>query len=110
MKLLLDENLPPKLLTALADLFPDSTHVHRIGLGSASDTEVWEFARTHGYTLVSKDSDFHELSLLRGYPPKVIWLKRGNCTTRQIEVILRNSASQIKAMADDPEAAILLLL
>ncbi|MGH8116275.1 MAG: DUF5615 family PIN-like protein [Rhodanobacteraceae bacterium] len=70
MKLLFDENLSPKLAMALADLFPDSTHVHRVGLGSAPDTEVWVFARTHGFTLVSKGSDFHELSLLRGYPPR----------------------------------------
>lgn len=110
MKLLYDENLSPKLVMALNDVFPDSAHVDRVGLGGASDREVWEYARDNGYTLISKDSDFQEMSLLHGYPPKVIWLKRGNCTNKQIELILRNKSAQIAELLDDPEAALLLLL
>ena len=63
MKLLFDENLSPKLAAALADVFPESIHVDRAGLGGGSDDEVWEYAYQHGFTLVSKDSDFHEKSL-----------------------------------------------
>ncbi|MET0108592.1 MAG: DUF5615 family PIN-like protein [Candidatus Thiodiazotropha sp.] len=110
MKLLFDENLSPKLVPALADVFPDSKHVDRVGLGTASDNEVWEFAQQQGFTLVSKDSDFHEKSLLHGYPPKVIWIRRGNCTNKQIEIILRNAAEQIKTLLSNPEAAYLILL
>lgn len=110
MKLLFDENLSPKLVAALADVFPDSAHVDRVGLGSANDSTVWEYARQHGFTLVSKDSDFHEKSLLHGYPPKVIWIKRGNCANKQIEMLLRNKAEQINAMINDSEAAFLILL
>lgn len=110
MKLLFDENLSPKLVAALADVFPDSAHVHRVGLDSVPDREVWDYARVHGYTLVSKDSDFHELSLLRGYPPKVVWIKRGNCSNKQIELILRNKAAHIETLLEDKEAAFLLLL
>lgn len=110
MKLLFDENLSPKLVAMLADVFPSSAHVHHVGLGSAGDDAVWKYARDHGYTLVSKDSDFHEMSLLRGCPPKVVWLKRGNCPTKHIEIILRNQAAQIEALLKDPEAVFLLLL
>jgi predicted nuclease of predicted toxin-antitoxin system len=110
VKLLFDENLSPRLVAYLADIFPDSMHVHSVGLGSLSDREVWDFAREHSYTLVSKDSDFHELSLLLGYPPKVVWIKRGNCNNKQIELILRNKATHIEALGSDPEAAFLLLL
>lgn len=110
MRLLFDENLSPRLATALAEVFPDSAHVHRMGLGSATDNEVWEYARSNGYTLVSKDSDFHELSLLRGYPPKVIWIRRGNCTTGEIENLLRRATPQIRGLHEDPEATFLLLL
>lgn len=110
MKLLFDENLTPKLVAALADVYPDSAHVDREGLGGADDNQVWEYARQHGFAMVSKDSDFHEKSLLRGYPPKVIWIKRGNCTNKQIEMLLRNKAEQINAMLNDPEAAFLILL
>lgn len=110
MKLLFDENLSPKLVDALADLYPESAHVDRIGLGGASDTEVWEFAKKHGFTLASKDSDFHEKSVLIGYPPKVVWIRRGNCTNRQIELILRNKVADIHSLLENPELAYLIIL
>lgn len=69
MKLLLDQNLSRKLVARLGDLYPDSAHVAELGLDRASDREVWEFARDHGFILVSKDSDMVELSLLGGAPP-----------------------------------------
>jgi predicted nuclease of predicted toxin-antitoxin system len=110
LKLLFDENLSPRLVDTLADIFPFSAHAHRLNLGSADDTAVWEYAQQHSFTLVSKDSDFHERSLLKGYPPKVIWIKRGNCSNKQIELLLRNKAEQINEMLADPEAAYLILL
>jgi predicted nuclease of predicted toxin-antitoxin system len=90
MKLLFDENLSPKMVMALADVFPDSAHVDRIGLGGGSDDDVWRYAKEYGFMIVSKDSDFYEKSILYGHPPKVILIKRGNCTNRQIQLILRN--------------------
>lgn len=110
MKLLFDENLAPSLALALADIFPQSTHVALIGLGAAQDREVWEYARAQHYTLVSKDSDFHELSLLFGSPPKVVWIRRGNCTTRHIEIMLRNQAENIRLLTDNSDATYLVLL
>ena len=110
MKLLFDENLSPKLVDALADLYPQSAHVDRIGLGGATDTVVWEYAKRHGFTLVSKDSDFHERSILNGYPPKVVWIRRGNCTNRQIELILRNKVANIRALVENLELAYLIIL
>jgi predicted nuclease of predicted toxin-antitoxin system len=86
MKLLFDQNLPPRLVTSLADLFPDSNHVYLLGLDQVLDIEVWSYARDNGFILVSKDADFSELSLLHGNPPKLIWLRLGNCTTTQIEI------------------------
>ena len=58
MKLLFDENLSPKMVAALVDVFPDSAHVDRIGLGGGSDDDVWHYAKDNGFMLVSKDSDF----------------------------------------------------
>jgi len=63
-----------------------------------------------GYLIVSKDSDFHERSLLNGYPPKVVWIKRGNCSTRQIEMLLRHAAGEIQVLANDPGLAFPVLL
>jgi predicted nuclease of predicted toxin-antitoxin system len=94
----------------LADVFPHSQHVARLGLDRVQDHEVWEYARDHGYTLVSKDSDFHDLSVLYGAPPKVVWIRRGNCSTKQIELILRNKHENIKSLIDSPESSYLVIL
>jgi len=109
MRLLLDENLSPRLATSLGDLYPGSAHVMAHELGQAPDEAVWAFAREHGYILVTKDSDFHELSLIRGTPPKVVWIRRGNCSTDQVEAILRRNKVDIQRLERDPEASFLLL-
>lgn len=109
MKLLFDENLSPKLVHKLAGIFPESAHVDRVGLGSEHDDEVWEYAKTHNFTIVSKDSDFHEKSLLKGFPPKVVWIRRGNCSIQQIETILRNHKEDIAKLDADDELAFLIL-
>ena len=110
MKLLFDENLSPRLVSALADLFPESAHVDRLSLGGEPDPVIWEYAKRHGYVLVSKDSDFHERSLLYGHPPKVVWIRRGNCSVRHIEMILRNRAADIERLKVDDELTYLILL
>ncbi len=81
MKLLFDENPSPRLVGRFATTFPECTHVDLGGLHGRSDREVWEHARTHGYTIVSKDNDFRQLSFLHGGPPKVVWLSVGNAGT-----------------------------
>lgn len=78
MKLLLDQNLSYRMLEPLEPCYPGSTQVRLIGMETADDSAIWSYAREHGYTLVTKDSDFHEMSLIHGPPPKVIWLKCGN--------------------------------
>jgi uncharacterized protein (DUF433 family)/predicted nuclease of predicted toxin-antitoxin system len=84
VKLLFDKNLPPpKLVAILSKENPDSKHVARVGLGSESDDEVWEYAKDNGFILVSKGSDFCDKSTLYGHPPKVIWIRRSNCPNRK---------------------------
>ena len=110
MKLLLfDQNISPRLVTLLADLYPESVHVSTIGLGNALDIEIWEYARDNNYMIVTKDADFSELGVVRGFPPKVIWIRRGNCSTREIESILRENYTAISALGDDTESGILAL-
>ena len=110
MKLLLfDQNLSPRLVTRLTDLYPGSTHVDTLGFGSASDREIWDFARTHDYMIVTKDADFGELSILRGIPPKVIWIRRGNCSTKEIEQLLRESYDAIFSFSSDDTSGVLTL-
>jgi predicted nuclease of predicted toxin-antitoxin system len=78
LKLLLDENLSFRMVAELEVGFPESAQVTRLGLETANDRTIWGYAKKHGFTLVTQDSDFHELATLYGSPPKVIWLKCGN--------------------------------
>lgn len=109
MKLLLDENLSPRLVQRLADIYPDSAHVHDYGLGSADDELVWQHAADNGYVLVSKDIDFHDRSMLIGAPPKLIWLRTGNCSTATIEALLRRSVLPIQRLVADRPKSLLIL-
>lgn len=104
MKLLFDQNLSPRPAVRLADAFPGSTHVQAAGLGAASDDAVWEYARANGFAIVTKDSDFAESGVVRGSPPKVIWLQLGNRTTTEVETVLRANRSMLDDFADDPSA------
>jgi predicted nuclease of predicted toxin-antitoxin system len=109
MKLLFDQNLSPKLVTRLADLFPDSVHVQSAGLDCATDDHIWDHARHNGFAIVSKDEDYNNLSVMRGTPPKVIWLQLGNCTTTQVEAVFRARFADIKAFEKDPSVGTLVL-
>jgi predicted nuclease of predicted toxin-antitoxin system len=109
MKLLFDQNLSPKLARRLADLFPDSNHVQFEGLATANDDQVWEYARLNGFAIVSKDADYNNLSVLKGSPPKVIWLVLGNCTTAHVESVIRARSAAIEAFENDPTLGTLVL-
>lgn len=109
MKLLFDQNLSPRLCQRLVDEFPGSAHVSELGLGEAPDEVLWAFARSSGFTLVTKDADFSDLVILRGFPPKVLWLRLGNCTTSQVAALLRAHAATIRQLEDDPSIGILSL-
>ena len=109
MKLLFDHNLSYKLVARLADLFPDSTHVRSVNLHEADDGEVWEYARANSLAIVSKDEDFHQLSFLYGAPPKVVWVRLGNCTTADIEQALRRHHTDLLNFDANEEGAFLIV-
>ena len=109
MKLLLDQNISHRLVKSLASLYPGCSHVRVHGLKTAEDESVWNFAREHGFIIVSKDSDFYQRSLLFGFPPKVIWIRRGNCSTAAIELVLREHYPNIEQFYHDHDHAYLIL-
>ena len=107
MKLLFDQNLSRRLVGRLADIFPDASHVGVLGMDHASDETLWEYARANDYVIVTKDADFNDLSVLRGSPPKLIWLRLGNCTTTQVEAAIREHQQDIKVLLADSALGIL---
>jgi predicted nuclease of predicted toxin-antitoxin system len=109
MKLLFDQNLSFRLVGQLAVEFPGSAHVRDLGLATASDPDIWTYAATNGFVIVSKDIDFQQRALLYGPPPKVIWLRLGNCTTAAVADLLRLRLADIQAFEADAVASFLAL-
>ena len=109
MKLSFDHNLSPRLVNLLCDLYPNSNHLFDLQLDTVKDSLVWEYALQNEFAIVTKDSDFSELSLFRGFPPKVIWIRIGNCTTNDIESLIRSHTEEIKRFNSESESGILIL-
>lgn len=109
VRLLLDENLSERLIPALASRFPDVRHVRLLGLGGAPDVRLWEVAAREQCLLVTKDEDFVQLCVLRGPPPKVLWLNVGNVRTPAIAQLIVHNAEAIETFCAHPELAFLAL-
>ena len=107
MKLFFDENLPVRLVRLLSGIYPGSAHVDAFGLRGASDRAIWERAGADGYVLVTKDGDFHRMSVFLGPPPKVVWLRFGNGPTAEVAQLLRDYSEVIEAFVADGDAAFL---
>ncbi len=109
MKRLFDENLSPRLLSGALHHFPGSDHVRNVGLLGTRDHAIWDYARKHGFAIVSKDADFREISTVEGFPPKVIWLEVGNAGTAAIGELLERQSESIQHFLADEEASLLVL-
>ena len=78
MKLLFDHNLSFKLPKRLSAIFPGSISVSAAGLSTATDLQVWEYAKENDFVLVTQDADFIDWNRLFGIPPKILWIRFGN--------------------------------
>ncbi|MEM1059730.1 MAG: DUF5615 family PIN-like protein [Verrucomicrobiota bacterium] len=107
MKLLFDENISYRVVGELGDSFAGSNHLIPLGLQTASDREVWDFAKRGGFCIVTKDLDFLAYSTMEGAPPKVIHLAIGNCTTVEIVGLLRDHQSELEAFLASPDESYL---
>ena len=106
-KLLFDNNISHRVIARISDIFPNANHVMLESLDESTDREVWRFARQNDYTIVTKDSDFNDLAIYHGSPPKIIWIKVGNCKVAQIAKILQDNSDVIKSFLDNSVSTIL---
>ena len=109
MRLLFDQNLSHRLVTLLVAEYPGSEHVRDVGLNAADDPTVWQYAAHSGLAIVSKDSDFQHRALLHGHPPKVVWVRLGNCTTAAVAALLRARQADLLTFEADATASFLVL-
>jgi predicted nuclease of predicted toxin-antitoxin system len=103
VKLLFDENLPEGLSKHLREQYPGSVHVAEVGLLSAKDITIWDYAKEHGLTIVTKDSDFHRMVMFATGSPKVVWIATGNCSVAALLSLLQSSQQLIAAFLEDPQ-------
>jgi len=94
----IQSNLSRKLVTRLADIFPNASHVQLQGLAEKTDTEIWDFAKLNDFCIVTQDADFTERSRLYSSPPKVVWLRCGNAPTNQVETLIRYGQEAIQEL------------
>lgn len=106
MKLLLDENISRRIVPLLQEVYPGSTQVALEGLERVTDREIWEFAKTRDYAIVTKDDDFLDLLSLSGYPPKVILLTMGNCSNRQVAEALLRAREDVTGFLANPDVGV----
>ncbi len=96
MKLLFDQNISFRLIKRIIDIFPDAKQVRELGLENSTDTEIFDFAKRNNFAIVTFDSDFCDLNIIRGFPPKIIWIRTGNTTTKKLEDLLRKKSDLIE--------------
>jgi predicted nuclease of predicted toxin-antitoxin system len=101
VRLLLDQNLSYRLVKKLESVYPEIQQIKRIGYNNKPDRTIWDFAKAEGFTIVTFDSDFYDLSLLLGHPPKLIWLRCTNQATHHIESVLKQKYYQIYEFVND---------
>lgn len=109
MRLLFDQNPSRRLVRLLDTEFLGSHHVLDLGLETATDQTIWDYAADHGYVIVSKDSDFRQLAFLHGPPPKAIWVRLGNASTRDILGVLSDHSSVISKFGHSDEETLLVI-
>ena len=101
MKLLFDQNISYRNPKLISNKFLHAQHVSEVGLEDSTDMTIWEFAKSNGYTIVTFDSDYYDLSIIKGCPPKIIWLRIGNASSSRIAKVLNEDFDLIKAFITD---------
>jgi len=96
VRLLLDQNLPPKLIRKLGDFLPGLESVYDHGLTGASDPVIFQWAREMEFAaLLSTDHDFVRMAERVGSPPKIIRIERCDFSSRIIEQLIRRESIRI---------------
>ncbi len=107
MKLLLDQNISYRLTSRVGQVFGEASHVRELGLEDEDDRVIWKYARDNGLVIVTFDSDFYELSVVWGIPPKIVWLRSSDQTSSNVEHMLRSNEENIVAFVERSDFACL---
>ena len=107
MNLLFDQNISLRIIKRIEDIFPGSISARELGFENPHDFEIWKFAKSNNYSIVTFDSDFVDLCNLKGFPPKIIWLRIGNTSTKNIAERIALERDRILDFLNNSENAFL---
>jgi predicted nuclease of predicted toxin-antitoxin system len=107
VKLLFDQNISFRILHKISAYFTEAKQIRSLGLENSTDSEIWEYAKTHDFTIVTFDADFIDLTNLKGFPPKIVWLRIGNTTTENIAKVIIENRLKLEEFIENTEIAFL---
>jgi predicted nuclease of predicted toxin-antitoxin system len=107
MNLLFDQNISFRIIKRIEDIFPGSISVRDLWSDNPHDLDIWKYAKANNFSIVTFDSDFMDISNLMGFPPKIIWLRIGNTSTRNIAEKIRQEQIIIIEFLNNSENAFL---
>jgi predicted nuclease of predicted toxin-antitoxin system len=89
LRFIIDTQLPPSLVGFFRSKGIDATHTIHYPLGILTpDQEIINIATRENRIIVTKDSDFLNYYLLKGYPPSVLMLRVGNIKNSELFAFL----------------------
>jgi len=83
--------------------------LREIGLRDAEDVEIFMAARRDcgaEAVVISKDSDFVELVMRHGAPPKLLWVTCGNLTNARLKQVFERTFSDAVALLQSGEVIV----
>jgi len=109
-KFVVDTQLPPSLAEFLRRRDLNATHVTDYPSGAfTSDKEIIRIAAEEQRIVISKDRDFLDYFLLKGFPPAVLLFQIGNCKNSELFSLLDNQLNTILLQfTEDPKRLIIL--
>jgi len=112
VKLLLDANISWRSITPLKSIFEHIEHVDSISVLShpAKDIEIWNYAKNENAIIITNDEDFYKLSVLKGFPPKIVIIRTGNQENSYLINLLIKHSDEIKKLSESTDYGILEIL
>ena len=101
MKLLFDQNISFRIVKKILDFFPSAKSVKELGLMNKNDREIWNYAKTNDFAVITFDKDFYNLNLIYGSPPKIIWFRTGNVNNDRFIEVLNTHKEKIEMFLED---------
>ena len=92
MKFLVDNALSPKFAVGLSSKGFDAIHVRDIGLATASDVEIFNYAEKDDRIIISQDTDFGAILASRNVskPSFILFRMQEKRTTLNLNVMVDN--------------------